>query len=269
MQLGISTYSFPWSMGVVAEEPGKSMSGKDLLNFAAKKGIRFVQFGDNYPLHLLTPEELANLKKTANDLGIQIQVGTKRLTLKNISDYLLIANFVNAPLLRIIIDDVHYSPTEEEVIDIINNLLPQLGKCNVQLAIENHDRFTAKTLRRIIEATDPEWVGICLDTANSFGAGEGIHEVVAQLGAYTINLHVKDFTIRRVEHNMGFEIHGCIAGEGMLDIPWLVNKISSKGICETAILELWSEAEETIEATILKERNWVEKSIDYLKTVVT
>lgn len=256
-------------MGVADGVPGQSMSAADLLHFAAQRGIRFVQFGDNYPLHLLTPEELADLKKTADDLRIQIQVGTKRLTLKNISDYLLISNFVNASFLRIIIDDVQYNPAEQEVIEIINSLLPQLTKYNVKLAIENHDRFTAKTLRRIIEATDTKWVGICLDTVNSLGAGEGIHEVVAQLAAYTLNLHVKDFIIQRVEHKMGFEVHGCVAGEGMLDIPWVVNEISAKGRCETATLELWSDAEQTIEATKLKEKDWVEKSIDYLKTIVT
>ena len=41
------------------------------------------------------------------------------------------------------------------------------------LGIENHDRFSAGTLRGMIEAVGCDRIGVCLDTANSLGAGEG------------------------------------------------------------------------------------------------
>lgn len=269
MQLGISTYSFPWAIGVAGYEPSNPLTARGLLEVAMQSHIHFVQFGDNYPLHHLSPQELTDLKNYADEWNIQIQVGTRGLTMANINTYLSIASFVNSDFLRIVIDDTDYHPLESEVILIIKTLLPQLKFHGVKLAIENHDRFASKTLKKIIEETDPECVGICLDTANSFGAGEGISEVVAYLAPYTFNLHLKDFIIDRVQHKMGFHIKGCAAGEGLLDIPWLVNEVCKYERCNTATLEVWSDPEPTIEATVQKEKEWAEKSIYYLKTIIS
>ena len=268
MQLGISTYSFPWAFDAGHSDPQKLYTYKDLLLTAAKKNIKHVQFADNYPLHLLDAGELVNLKKLADELNLKIQVGAKGLTASNVANYIDIAQRMNAPFLRMIIDDVDYHPAESEVTSIIAGLLPALKKANVQLIIENHDRFKAETLKHIIENTDPRWIGICLDTVNSLGAGEGVHHVVEVLAPYTVNLHIKDFMIARLEHKMGFDVTGCIAGKGMLDIPWLLKAIEQHNKCETATLELWSEPGQTNELTIQKEIEWLDKSIDYLKNLI-
>jgi L-ribulose-5-phosphate 3-epimerase UlaE len=85
---------------------------------------------------------------------------------------------------------------------------------------------------------------------------------------YTINLHLKDFTIFRVFHKMGFVIEGRPAGQGMLNIPKLVLALSEKGRCKSAILELWTPPEAAIEDTIRKENDWAKESIDYLKQML-
>jgi sugar phosphate isomerase/epimerase len=268
MQLGISTYSFPWSFQVGDFAPAKPFTFKDLLLAAQRRGINYVEFGDNYPLHRLAADELNNLKQTADQLKIKLQVGTRGLTVSNIERYLPIARNFNSPFLRIVIDDAGYQPTEAEVIKIIITLIPALQQENVQLIIENHDRFRSQALKRIIESTNRDWVGICLDTTNSLGAGEGIYEVVDVLSPYALNLHIKDFKIERKQHKMGFTVSGCVAGEGILDIPWVLKEVGRHGRCETAILELWSEPKETIEETIAMERERTDKSIDYLKTLI-
>jgi sugar phosphate isomerase/epimerase len=269
MQLGISTYSFPWSVGIKNFIPPHPFSANDLLLYAADRNIGFVQFGDNYPLHLLNDRELVQLKNKAHELKIKLQPGARRLTVENILTYISIANAIDANFIRIIIDDEDYQPTEDKVVEIIKDLLPHLKEANLILAIENHDRFQAQTLKYIVEQTDDQWIGICLDTANSLGAGEGLKEVVSILAPYTVNVHIKDFSICRLDHKMGFKINGCIAGTGMLDIPLLINEVRNYGRCDTATLEIWSDPEQTIEETILKEQVWVEKSIEYLKTVIS
>lgn len=267
MQLGISTYSFPWSVGIENFKPDHLLSAKDLLDYAALKNIRFVQFGDNYPLHLLPRKELMQLQLDAEKANIQIQPGTKRLTIDNVRQYLSIANTVKADFIRMVVDDNDYCPSVSNVVEMIKVLLPALEKANVRLALENHDRFSVRTLKMIVQNTSPQWVGICLDTANSIGAAEGLTEVVEHLAPYCINLHIKDFIIKRVEHKMGFCVSGCIAGSGMLNIPWLVTEISKYGRCTTATLEVWSDPEPTINATLIKEKKWVNASLDYLKTI--
>ena len=47
-------------------------------------------------------------------------------------------------------------------------------------------------------------------------------EVTRALAPHTLNLHLKDFTVRRVSHMMGFVVEGTPAGQGMLDVPWLL-----------------------------------------------
>jgi 3-oxoisoapionate decarboxylase len=267
LELGISTYTFPWAIGVPHFMPQHPLSILSLLHIAEEQNIRRVQLCDNLPkpLHALSDAELAGVKLTAEAFNIQIETGTRRLTADNLQCYLEIAQFFKSPFLRIVIDDADYHPSVSDVIAVINSVIGDFKKANVILAIENHDRFTVKNLIEIIEKTDKDFVGICLDTANSLGAGEGIKEVVAGLAPYTVNLHVKDFTIKRVFHKMGFTVEGCAAGAGMLNVPSILEHLKPYKKCQSVTLEMWSNPLSTIEETIEKEGIWVEKSLAYLR----
>jgi sugar phosphate isomerase/epimerase len=269
MQLGIGTYSFPWAVGVKNFSPPQPLTATELLHYAAEKDIHVVQFGDNYPLHDLNNEELEELKNLALQLHVEIQVGTRRLAVENIIRYISIAGSFQSDFLRIVIDDDGYHPTPGEVIDIINQVLPDLKKAKLNLAIENHDRFPALVLKEIIESTDVDHIAICLDTANSLGAGEGLGEIVSILAPYTVTLHIKDVTVNRLDHKMGFRVSGCAAGTGILNISLLIENVKKYGRCNSAILEMWSDPEASFEETIRKEKDSVEKSIEYLKTILT
>jgi sugar phosphate isomerase/epimerase len=129
----------------------------------------------------------------------------------------------------------------------------------------NNDRCPCRVLRDVIEAVGSERVGVCLDTANSLGAGEGIQEVAEVLAPYTVNLHIKDFTIERLPYLMGFTVSGRPAGDGMLDVPELLQQLQPHGRCRSAILELWTPPEENIEDTVRKEATWASASLQYLK----
>ena len=141
-------------------------------------------------------------------------------------------------------------------------------RAGVTLAIENHDRFPASVLAGIVRALGTEWVGVCLDTVNSFGALEGPRVVVETLGPLTVNLHVKDFAIFRAGHQMGFTIEGRPAGQGRLDVPWLLELLHQQGRDVNAILELWTPPEAALDNTIAKERRWAEESAAYLRTLI-
>lgn len=268
MKLGLSTYSFPWAIGASGFATQKLSGWNSLLKYALEKKINYIQFGDNYPLHNLASEELNEIIETALGNSIVLEVGTSGLKFNDIQEYLSIAKKLNSRFLRVVIDCPNFYPSIEEVIKTINNLLSSLQKYEICLAIENHDRFKAKDLERIIQKTSTEYVGICLDTCNSVGAGEGIHEILPVLLPYTVNLHIKDFTIKRVSHKMGFNVRGAPAGEGMLDIPWLLNECSKNEKCRTGTLELWMDEEKDTETTIAQEKAWIEKSINYLKKYI-
>jgi sugar phosphate isomerase/epimerase len=182
--------------------------------------------------------------------------------------YLEIASRLHADILRVVIDAGDFKPALSEIIQVIREILPALREREIRLAIENHDRISAGEFRQIIEETDLDWVGICLDSVNSLGKGEGFFEVAGKLLPYTINLHIKDYTIKRMEHQMGFQVTGTIAGQGMLPIKWLFNEVGKYGRCHSAILELWPPPEKDVEATIRKEELWVGESISYLRGII-
>ena len=106
---------------------------------------------------------------------------------------------------------------------------------------------------------------MCLDTANSIGAGEGLETVFRELGPLTVNLHIKDFQVVRVPHQMGFLVNGRPAGGGQLDVPGLLAQLAPFHRCETAVLELWTPPEAEIQRTIAKEESWAAQSLEYLK----
>jgi sugar phosphate isomerase/epimerase len=170
---------------------------------------------------------------------------------------------LGAKLLRFVIDDRDYHPTPEQVTALWPEIVPLLGE--MTLGIENHDRFPARTLRQMVEAAGSDHVGVCLDTANSLGAGEGLEQIATTLAPVTVNLHVKDFHIERLPHLMGFTVAGRPAGHGMIDLPWLLKQLQPFAQCQTAILELWTPPEPVLADTIAKESLWAAQSLDYLK----
>jgi sugar phosphate isomerase/epimerase len=267
-QIGLGTYALAWAIGVSGyPPPAAPLDAFAFIQVAHDLGLRLVQIADNIPLHTLTTEERARLRDQAKSLGVAVEVGTRGIQPENIRAYLDIAAFFESPLLRVVVDAANFHPSPDEIIAITGELLPDLERRNITLGIENHDRFRAHTLADIMTAVKSPLVGIVLDTVNSFGSLEGPDVVVETLGRYVVNLHIKDFTIRRADHNMGFTISGAPAGAGMLDLPWLFGKLDGFGRDYNAILETWPAPEATMDATIAKERAWVEQSVGYLRDV--
>lgn len=265
MILGVSSFAYGWNVGVEGHLPATLMSEMDVVQKAVDFGLHCVQMGDNLPLHTLDDTALANLKDFLAENALRFEVGARGLTANHLETYLRIAEFFKAPLVRFVIDSGDYEPNDDEIVGIIKDFLPQLLRQNCTLGIENHDRFKAKELANIMRRIDDEKVGICLDCANSLGAGEGLDWVTKQLAPYTVNLHIKDFTVERLPYKMGFTVLGRPAGKGMMNLAWMLTELARYRGCQSAILELWTPPEATPEATVLKENKWAEESIAYLK----
>lgn len=267
MQLGISSYTYTWAVGVPGSHPPAALSAYDLVDKAGANGLKLVQIADNLPLEGKSADHLLDLKNYANSRGVSIELGSRGLTKEHTFRCLEAAEILQSPILRMVIDGPGYEPDLKSINNIILELLPEFRSRKIKLAIENHDRFKACEFAEIILSAASEWVGICLDSVNSMGAGEGFDEVSKTLIPYTINLHIKDFMIKRVSHRMGIIIEGAPAGKGMLNISQLVCALSQMNRCHSAILELWTPPERTIEETVLKEEKWASESVDFLKHI--
>ncbi len=265
MRLGISSYTYTWAIGVPGRPPARPRGAIELLDKAAQLGVRVVQMADNLPLDRLPSVELDALERQAATRGLCIEVGTRGIELDHLRAYLRLAERFHSPILRVVVDTATHQPGEDEVVERVRALAPELERAGVCLAIENHDRFPVRALARIMERVDSRHVGICLDTVNSFGALEGPEVVVETLGPWTVNLHVKDFVIFRASHMMGFAVEGRPAGQGRLNIPWLIDQLRAMGRDPNAILELWTPPEGHLSDTIAKEEEWAAASVEYLR----
>jgi sugar phosphate isomerase/epimerase len=268
MRLGLGTYACAWVIGVPGHLPARPMTAVGFLERAAELGLHLVQIADNMPLDRMPPEELQAVERKSRDLGIDIELGTRGIAHDHLRRYLGLASRFKSPILRTVVDTADHRPSASEVARTLSAIMPEFERTGVVLAIENHDRFCADTLAGIVEGVGSTHLGVCLDTANSFGALEGPRAVLQSLDRHVVNLHVKDFRIRRASHMMGFTIEGCPAGEGQLDIPWLLGMLSGLGRCPSAILELWPPPEASLEETINKEKVWAEKSIKFLSALI-
>lgn len=268
MKLGIGSFTYPWAVGIVGHAPPRALTAFDLIERAFELSVRVVQIGDNLPLDRLSIREQEALAAAARGARIDLEAGTRGIEPAHLRGYLDIALRLGSPILRVVVDTADRHPSPDEVVATLRGLLPDFERARVCLAIENHDRFPARALARIIAELGSAWVGVCLDTVNSFGALEGPEAVVEALAPWTVNLHLKDFDISRAPSQLGFTISGRPAGQGRLDIPWLLSRLRRAGRDPNAIVELWTPMSDDLERTVALETQWALESISYLRTLV-
>jgi sugar phosphate isomerase/epimerase len=264
-QLGLGSYAYAWAIGVPGYPVDTPMDAFAFLRRADALGFRLVQYDDNLPLHALAAADFTALLSEADRLNIAIEVGTRGIDPDHLRRYLGIAQRCGSPILRVVVDSADHHPEPDEVTGALRGLLPELSAAGVTIAIENHDRYKAHTLAGLISALDSPHVGVCLDTVNSFGALEGPDVVIAALGPHVVNLHIKDFEIKRLDHSMGFALTGAPAGSGMLNVPDVLAQLHAMGRQFNAILEQWPAWEGDIAATTAKEDRWAQQSARYLQ----
>ena len=264
MTFGLGSYALAWAIGMPGYTPEHPMDVFEFVECAAKHKFKLVQIADNLPLHMLKQSELERLKQLSQDLDIDIEVGTRGIANGNLEHYLDFAQYFNSPILRVVVDSAGHEPEHDEIIQAIAEIVPQFEQAQIALAIENHDRFKAQELLKIVSVFNSPYVGVCLDTVNSFGALEGPEWVIRTFKDYVVNVHIKDFKVVREPHNLGFIITGTPAGQGMLNIPRLIDTFSKKREI-TGILELWPAPENTLTDTIAKEARWLEESALFLQ----
>ncbi len=116
MQLGISTWSFPWSIGIPGyPQPDKPLSAKGLLEKAKDFGVSLVQICDNLPYFEMGKSELRELRAIADDMGICLELGTRGLSPENLLRTLEYAEILCATKLRTNVGDPDLRLAAEQI----------------------------------------------------------------------------------------------------------------------------------------------------------
>ena len=239
----------------------------ELLRKARELGVGVVQICDNMPLDKMSLQELGELRAEADRLDIGIETGTRGVEPEHLLKYLKISNLLGARLLRTMIQYNNGRSEIGKAADSIKQVLGEFAGAGVSIAVENYELVRSSELVEIIKAVDSEYVGVCLDTVNSFGALECPQSVIHELAPFAINFHYKDFRISRADHKMGFHIYGCPAGDGMLDASYIRDTLRKHERNPNVILELWTPFCGDIQKTVEKEQDWAERSIRFLGEV--
>ena len=98
-----------------------------------------------------------------------------------------------------------------------------LRRRRMKLAVENHRDMSIEELLSMMNQISSEFVGVCIDTANSLALLESPAEAVQKLAPYAISVHLKDIAVK--ESADGFLLSEVALGEGFLDLRGIVEDL--------------------------------------------
>jgi len=130
----------------------------------------------------------------------------KRLEgLKVVEKKMRVAKYLGAPVVRIDLGrpgkGIPDSVGVENCIDSFKRLLPLAKELNIKMTIENHGGVSkpAENILKVINGSDPQWVGSCLDFMNRPHSPDEIHVLYESCQAqapHAYHTHAKCLTFK-------------------------------------------------------------------------
>lgn len=266
-ELGLGTYAFFWE-GAQALPTGPNPDPLPLAGMLARTaelGLGMFQICDYAPLVGFSAAELRELRATADDLGIRLELGTKGVAPAHLRSFLELADTLGAGYLRSMVFAPDSRPTLAEAERMLRETLPAFEAAGVRLGLETYEQVPSRDLVALVESIGSDALGICLDPANTVAALENPREVVERCAPHVNGIHAKDFAFSRRDGWVGFTLAGARMGEGLLDHAHLVDTVrpAERGI--TRIVEHWLPWQGDLTSTVALERDWTAHNVRYLK----
>ncbi len=268
-KLGISSWAFPWAVGV-SKGPRlkRRLTANELLEKAAKLEVGRVQFADNLPLEELPWETLVQCKRFAIEKNIHMEVGTSGLDPEHLMKFLEIAHFMHSPILRTLPSNSGMRMDIKEISANLRKVLPEFKKAGITIVLNNHESYKASEIAALMEDINHPNLRVCLDLSNALGAMEGPEYVMEKLGPWCGNFIFKDVMVLRSQTSMGFSVEGRPLGEGQIPLKWAIEQLKGYGVEHSTIIELWPPWQGDISSTVKLEESWVAKSVEFMKEVL-
>ncbi|MDQ0383628.1 sugar phosphate isomerase/epimerase [Streptomyces sp. DSM 42143] len=262
MAYGISTYAYFWRISDRAPEP---MTLPAMLRDTAALGGEVFQICDYAPIESYDRARLADVRATADDLGLALELGTRGIRPEHLLKYLDMAGELGVTLVRSMLNTADHRPDTAEAVALLKEAVPRYADAGVTLGLETYEQVATDDLVSVVRAVDDPHLGIVLDPGNSVARLERPVDVVAATAPYVVNIHVKDFAFTRRDGWVGFTYAGCPLGEGLLDHDGMIAAVrpAERGINQ--IVEHWLPwQDEGYDATARLEHQWTQHSINTL-----
>ena len=210
--------------------------GAQLVDYAAKLKCDTLFISDLDAFGSLEDAALRDLKKKADDAGVEFYAGGWSIcpTSKSFRPNhgtaeehlrlgLRVAKTVGSPVYRVILGNAQDRQTEGGIRARIADTVKVLKACRseamdkgVKVAVENHaGDMHSWELRDLIEDAGKDFVGANIDSGNGAWTLEDPHDALEVLGPYTICSSLRDNMIW--ESPDGATIAWTAAGEGLMD----------------------------------------------------
>jgi sugar phosphate isomerase/epimerase len=209
-----------------------------LLDFAASLKCDTILISDLPSFESLDDGHLREVKAKADGLGLEIYLGSWSICPGSVrfkKDWgtaeehvrlgLRCAKTLGSPVFRVILgaSDDRKSPGGirariAETVQVLKDCRKDALDAGVKIAIENHSGdLHSWELVDLIEAAGPDFVGANIDSGNAAWTLEDPHDVLENLGQYTICSSLRDDMIWETPD--GASVQWTAAGEGLIDWP--------------------------------------------------
>lgn len=97
---------------------------------------------------------------------------------------------------------------------------PVAAEHRIRLAIENHKDWRIDQMLDMLRSISSEYLGVCVDTGNSFALLEDPMAVVEAYAPYAFSVHLKDMAL--AEYEDGFLLADVPLGQGVLNLTKMI-----------------------------------------------
>ena len=261
--IGLGTYAFFWQQSAKAPAP---LTLAEMLQRTRDLDVDLFQICDYAPLLGYSSAQLRDLRATADDLGMQLELGTRGVQSEHLAAYLALATTLGATLVRSMLNTAEHQPTLPEAERLLQGALGSYEDAGVTLALETYEQVSSPDLVSLVESVGSRSLGICLDPANSVAALENPIDVIDRCAPYVANIHVKDFAFTRRGGWVGFTLEGVELGTGLLDYDHLMLVVDPEPRGINRIIEHWLPWAGTFDETARLENLWNRHNLSYLRS---
>jgi 3-oxoisoapionate decarboxylase len=267
-KIGVGSWTFPWATGTVQDQrPTSILDPVGVVERTIDIGVHVVHFLDNLPLDSFDNQMLDRARDLAREHNIEVEVGTRGTEPEHLRKYLSIAQRMGARLLRTM-GGWHKAPAPVDQIKAnFRQVLSEFTDAGVRIALENYEAYSTSEIAAIVREIDNASLGVCLDLTNSFAAMESADEILENLAPFTISVHLKEFTVERLEYLMGFAFRGKPTGQGVLPLTKIFETLLANSRKANVIVEQWPPFDETLEQTMKMEFEWARQGVEHLATM--
>ncbi len=227
MKLGVDVFSLRFN----------EWDAFDHLNYAHRIGLKVVMFPDPDFFASLDDDYLQGVKKHADGLGLELEVGMYSIcasstsfsdrrgsAVEQLSQMLHVAAVLGCKTMRTLLgsnaDRRTATPLATHVQNTITTLhavRDQALDLGIKIAIENHaGDLLGRELKALVEEAGTDFVGVCIDAGNPLWMGESPYVTLDHLAPYVVMSHIRDSTV--CPHPRGAAVQWVAMGDGSIDI---------------------------------------------------